>query len=92
MKAALLVGPGEIVIDEVPEPVLGPDDVMIAVGGVGLCGSDLSVFSGKWASPGSPWIMGHEAFGTIEAVGERVPPAARGGDGGRGAERRLLDV
>ena len=73
MKAALLVGPGEIVIEEVPEPELGPDDVMIAVGGVGLCGSDLSVFSGKWASPVSPWIMGHEAFGTIEAVGERVP-------------------
>ena len=78
MKAALLVRPGEIVIDEVPEPVLGPDDVLIAVGGVGLCGSDLSVFSGKWASPASPWIMGHEAFGTIEAVGENVPPGRVG--------------
>jgi alcohol dehydrogenase/L-iditol 2-dehydrogenase len=74
MKAALLIRPGETVIVDVPEPVPGPDDVRIAVGGVGLCGSDLSVFSGKWTAPEYPWIQGHEAFGTVEAVGERVPP------------------
>ena len=73
MRAALLVEPGEIVIDEIPEPDVGPEDVLIAVGGVGLCGSDLSVFSGRWATPAYPWVMGHEAFGTIAAVGERVP-------------------
>jgi 2-desacetyl-2-hydroxyethyl bacteriochlorophyllide A dehydrogenase len=72
MKAALLVRAGQIVIDEVPEPTVGPEDVMIAVGGVGLCGSDLSVFHGRWAAPSYPWIMGHEAFGTIEAVGANV--------------------
>ena len=72
MKAALLIRPGEMVIDDVAEPVPGPDDVRIAVGGVGLCGSDLSVFSGKWAAPRYPWIQGHEAFGTVEAVGARV--------------------
>jgi alcohol dehydrogenase/L-iditol 2-dehydrogenase len=74
MRAALLVKPGEIVVDEVAEPEVRPDDVRIAVGGVGLCGSDLSVFSGRWPAPSYPWIMGHEAFGTIEAVGEHVPP------------------
>jgi alcohol dehydrogenase/L-iditol 2-dehydrogenase len=73
MRAALLLRPGEIVIGDVPEPEPGPDDVRIAVGGVGLCGSDLSVFSGKWTAPQYPWIQGHEAFGTVEAVGERVP-------------------
>ena len=73
MRAALLVRPGEIVVDEVADPEVGPDDVRIAVGGVGLCGSDLSVFSGRWPAPSYPWIMGHEAFGTIEAVGRRVP-------------------
>jgi alcohol dehydrogenase/L-iditol 2-dehydrogenase len=73
VRAALLVKPGTIEIDEVPEPEIGPDDVRIAVGGVGLCGSDLSVFSGRWTAPSYPWIMGHEAFGTIDAVGERVP-------------------
>jgi alcohol dehydrogenase/L-iditol 2-dehydrogenase len=73
MRAALLVKPGEIVVGEVADPQVGPDDVCIAVGGVGLCGSDLSVFSGRWPAPSYPWIMGHEAFGTVEAVGEHVP-------------------
>ena len=36
MKAALLVKPGEIVLDEVAEPDIGLEDVRIAVGGVGL--------------------------------------------------------
>jgi alcohol dehydrogenase/L-iditol 2-dehydrogenase len=74
MKAALLVRPGEITIDDVPEPVPGPDEVRVAVGGVGLCGSDLSVFLGNWTAPHYPWIQGHEAFGRIDAVGEQVSP------------------
>lgn len=72
MKAALLVEPGRIVVDEIPDPEAGPGEVRIAVGGVGLCGSDLSVFSGRWSVPASPWVMGHEAFGTIDAVGDGV--------------------
>ena len=72
MKAALLVSPGEVVMDEMSDPELGPGDVGIAVGGVGLCGSDLSVFSGKWAAPSYPWVMGHEAFGTVDAIGPNV--------------------
>jgi 2-desacetyl-2-hydroxyethyl bacteriochlorophyllide A dehydrogenase len=72
MKAALLIRPGEIVVDDVPEPEVGPGEARISVGGVGLCGSDLSVFNGKWTAPSYPWVMGHEAFGTIEAVGPGV--------------------
>lgn len=72
MKAALLVGPGKIVVGDVAEPEVGPADVRVAVGGVGLCGSDLSVFSGKWTAPYYPWVMGHEAFGIIDAVGDDV--------------------
>jgi len=73
MKAALLVEPGRIVVDEIAEPVVGPGEVQIAVGGVGLCGSDHSVFSGTWSAPSYPWVMGHEAFGTVVAVGRGVP-------------------
>jgi len=72
MKAALLIRPGELRVGDAPEPVPGPGDVRIAVEGVGLCGSDLSVFSGKWTAPSYPWIQGHEAFGTVEDVGEGV--------------------
>ncbi|HEX5590980.1 MAG TPA: alcohol dehydrogenase catalytic domain-containing protein [Candidatus Limnocylindrales bacterium] len=78
MRAALLARPGVITIDDVPDPTVGPDDVRIAVGGVGLCGSDLSVFHGRWDAPSYPWIMGHEAFGTVEAVGEAVPRSRLG--------------
>lgn len=78
MKAALLVGPGVVAVDDIPEPAVGPDEVRVAVGGVGLCGSDLSVFSGAWAVPSYPWVMGHEAFGTIDAVGPGVDPARVG--------------
>lgn len=72
MKAALLIAPGEIRIDEIPEPGPGPHEVRIAVGGVGLCGSDLSIFRGTWAAPQYPWVQGHEAFGWIDAVGAGV--------------------
>jgi threonine dehydrogenase-like Zn-dependent dehydrogenase len=74
MKAALLVEPGRIVLDEIADPEPGPGELRIAVEGVGLCGSDMSVFSGRWSVPASPWIMGHEAFGSVEAVGDGVPP------------------
>lgn len=78
MKAALLVRPGEVVVGEIPEPPVGPGEVGIAVGGVGLCGSDLSVFSGRWPAPSYPWVMGHEAFGTIDAIGRDVPTTLLG--------------
>jgi alcohol dehydrogenase/L-iditol 2-dehydrogenase len=69
----MLVSPGRIVVGEVADPHPRPGEVEIAVGGVGLCGSDFSVFSGAWSTPASPWVMGHEAFGTIVAVGDGVP-------------------
>ena len=72
MKAAVLIAPGQIVVDEVPDPEPGPEEVRIAVGGVGLCGSDQSVYSGKWMVRSYPWIMGHEAFGVIDAVGTGI--------------------
>ena len=72
MRAALLVEPGRIEIGEVAEPEAGPGEVRIRVGGVGLCGSDFSVFTGKWPAPRYPWIGGHEAFGIVESVGDRI--------------------
>jgi alcohol dehydrogenase/L-iditol 2-dehydrogenase len=74
----MLIEPGRIEIDDVREPEVGPDDVRIAVIGVGLCGSDVSVFHGRWKAPEYPWIQGHEAFGTIEGVGDHVAPTRLG--------------
>ena len=74
MKAALLVEPEKLEINEVPDPQPGQGEVRISVGGVGLCGSDLSVFTGRWKAPTYPWIMGHEAFGVVDALGPGVSP------------------
>lgn len=74
MKAAMLLEPGRLVIADVPDPEPEPGEVLIAVGGVGLCGSDMSVFTGRWTAPAYPWIMGHEAYGVIEALGPGVSP------------------
>ncbi|MFD0690881.1 zinc-dependent alcohol dehydrogenase [Actinomadura fibrosa] len=73
MKAAVLVAPDEVaVVDDRPEPSCGPRDVVVAVHGVGLCGSDLAVISGRRAVPSLPWVLGHEAFGVVIAAGEEV--------------------
>jgi threonine dehydrogenase-like Zn-dependent dehydrogenase len=74
MKAALLIEPGTLEVDEVPDPQPGPGEVRVSVGGIGLCGSDMSVFTGRWKAPSYPWIMGHEAFGVVDALGPDVSP------------------
>ena len=62
-------------VGEAPMPKVGPDDVMIKVQSVGVCGSDLHYY--HTGSIGNfivkpPFILGHEAAGIIEEVGENV--------------------
>lgn len=73
MKAAVLTAPHQVtVVQDWPEPECGPGDVLIAVTGVGVCGSDLSVYEGHKQVPALPWLLGHEAFGRIVEVGRDV--------------------
>ncbi|HEV7907896.1 MAG TPA: alcohol dehydrogenase catalytic domain-containing protein [Pseudonocardiaceae bacterium] len=73
MRAVTLVTPGQVeIVDDWPEPECGPHDVVVQIRGVGLCGSDLSVFDGKRAVPHMPWVFGHEGGGNIVAVGSQV--------------------
>ncbi|MER7483294.1 alcohol dehydrogenase catalytic domain-containing protein [Streptomyces sp. NPDC126510] len=73
MKAAVLTGPNRIeTVDGWPEPAGGPYDVIVQMDGVGLCGTDLAVFHGNRLPPTMPWVMGHEGFGRIAAVGSEV--------------------
>ncbi|MFD4957852.1 zinc-binding dehydrogenase [Microbacterium sp. NPDC058389] len=55
-----------------PEPVCGPDEVIVRVHGVGLCGTDLAVIDGKAVPPSTPWVVGHEGGGEIVAIGAAV--------------------
>jgi threonine dehydrogenase-like Zn-dependent dehydrogenase len=74
MKRAQIHGPGDVRVDEVPEPEVGPDDVLLEVAACGICGSDLGyVKLGGLAGPTpEPMPLGHELAGTVLAVGSAV--------------------
>lgn len=72
MKAAVLTRVGEIAMRaDWPEPEPSRGEVVVGLTGVGVCGSDLAVWSGGRTAD-LPWIVGHEGTGTIVAVGEDV--------------------
>jgi NAD+-dependent secondary alcohol dehydrogenase Adh1 len=70
------------VIDDVPEPkVTGPLDVIVKIGGAGVCRTDLHIIEGQWdAAMGTPlpYILGHENAGWVHEVGSAVTNVAVG--------------
>ncbi|OGD26364.1 MAG: hypothetical protein A2028_01770 [Candidatus Aminicenantes bacterium RBG_19FT_COMBO_59_29] len=84
MKSALLTGIRRIEVREVPEPELTQDsDVLVRVGAVGVCGSDIHYYSeGRIGDQAVryPFVIGHESAGTVEKVGlsvRRLKPGDR---------------
>jgi NAD+-dependent secondary alcohol dehydrogenase Adh1 len=69
-------------IDEVPEPAIsGPFDVIVRIGGAGVCRTDLHIMEGQWdAAMGTPlpYILGHENAGWVHEVGSAVTNVAVG--------------
>ncbi len=72
MKALLLTEPGVLVHGDVPEPEPLPDEVVVEVAVCGICGSDVHGYDGTTGRRRPPLIMGHEAAGTIAALGAAV--------------------
>jgi alcohol dehydrogenase len=73
MKALVYRGPGDIRLEEVPEPVIqDPEDAIVRVTAASICGSDLHVVHGLMPKmePGS--IIGHEFTGVVHSVGSAV--------------------
>jgi NAD+-dependent secondary alcohol dehydrogenase Adh1 len=70
------------VLDDVPEPGLGgPLDVIVEVGGAGLCRTDLHIIEGQWAEKSNvalPYTLGHENAGWVREVGAGVTNVAVG--------------
>ncbi|GAC1608596.1 MAG: NAD(P)-dependent alcohol dehydrogenase [Mycobacteriales bacterium] len=68
--------------DDVPEPALtGPLDVVVRIGGAGVCRTDLHIVNGDWAAamdPALPYTIGHENAGWVHAVGAGVTNVAVG--------------
>jgi 2-desacetyl-2-hydroxyethyl bacteriochlorophyllide A dehydrogenase len=72
MRAVTFQAPGEVQIDEVPDPeLLAPDDAIVRVQASGICGSDLHIYHGRvQIEPG--FVIGHEFVGEVVAAGDEV--------------------
>jgi len=70
MKAAIIEKPGVLTIKNVPIPEINDDEVLIKVKVTGICGTDWSIFTGKYSADKLPLIAGHEFSGVIEKIGK----------------------
>jgi L-iditol 2-dehydrogenase len=71
VKTSRLHGPRDLRLEDVPEPVINQDEVLIRVRAMGICGSDLHIYTGERPVP-YPRILGHEFAGDIAQVGAGV--------------------
>ena len=78
MKQQLMIEPKHITMREVPVPELGPDQVMVKIKKIGVCGSDIHVYHGTHPYTSYPVTQGHEVSGQIVKVGEYVKDLAEG--------------
>jgi|SRR6185312_9033763 L-iditol 2-dehydrogenase len=69
MKALLLSSYRHLEIAEIPAPTLADGEVLVQVAACGICGSDVHGYDGSSGRRIPPIVMGHEAAGTIAAIG-----------------------
>lgn len=72
MQAVVIEAPGEVAIAEVEDPTPGPEDIVVAVGACGICGTDLHLAEGDFTAARYPLVPGHEFAGEVVAVGKSV--------------------
>ncbi len=76
MTAVRKVAPEQgLVVEDIPIPEVGPDDVLVRVEAAGICGTDLHIWSwDRWSSRRikPPLTLGHEIAGTVVEIGRRV--------------------
>jgi len=72
MKALLLKEYKVLEMTEMPEPQVGPDDLLVRVKACGICGSDIHGFDGSTGRRVPPLVMGHEASGIVSKIGGNV--------------------
>ena len=72
MKALVFREVGQIELTEIPVPrVTQPDDVLLKVKTVGICGSDLKILAGKHHFKPNT-VLGHEFCGEVVEIGSHV--------------------
>jgi threonine dehydrogenase-like Zn-dependent dehydrogenase len=78
MRAVTFQAPGEVRVDDVPEPELErADDAIVGIEASGVCGSDLHIFHGR-VPVEQGFTIGHEFVGTLREAGPEVWRAAVG--------------
>ena len=78
MKALVLREYGRLVYEDVPEPEVAADELLVKVAACGICGSDVHGLDGSTGRRRPPLIMGHEAAGVVAATGPAVKGWAPG--------------
>jgi len=78
MKALLLKEYMKLELVEMPEPAIGPHDVLVRVKACGICGSDVHGLDGSTGRRLPPLVMGHEAAGLVAALGSEVKDLKEG--------------
>ena len=72
MKAAVMYGPSNVVIEQIEKPVCPDNGILFKVEAVGLCGSDIRNLTTDSRKGKYPWVYGHEHSGTIAEIGPNV--------------------
>jgi propanol-preferring alcohol dehydrogenase len=72
VRALQLTKPSVLELVEIPDPTPGPDEVVVQVGGAGLCHSDLHVLALPFEVFPLPLTLGHEVSGHVATVGSSV--------------------
>jgi len=78
MKALMLSQYRHLAIADLPIPEPGPDELLIRVAACGICGSDVHGYDGSSGRRIPPIVMGHEAAGVVERVGQGVTAFKKG--------------
>ncbi|MEX2256873.1 MAG: zinc-dependent alcohol dehydrogenase family protein [Acidimicrobiia bacterium] len=79
MKALVYHGPGQRSWEDVPDPVIiDPTDAVVRIDSSTICGTDLHILKGDVPEVKPGTILGHEAVGTVVAVGGAVTTLAEG--------------
>jgi L-iditol 2-dehydrogenase len=71
MKAAVVEKPGTLTVKETPVPDIDAGEVLIRVKYTGICGTDWSIFTGKYSADRLPLIPGHEFAGVVAKAGSK---------------------
>jgi 2-desacetyl-2-hydroxyethyl bacteriochlorophyllide A dehydrogenase len=78
VRAAVWQRPGELEVEERPDPEAGPEEIVVRVGACGMCGTDVHIAEGEFPPTPYPIVPGHEFAGEVVSVGDNVEDIAVG--------------